>query len=249
MDHAARGARGRRGELIMSQRHIVFYRSLPHECGYLPHRRAVNAVMDPAVTPDVGLYSRLVERGFRRSGSRIYRPACPDCSACIPLRIPVPEFRPNRTQRRIWRRNLDLDVTECSPDFRAEHYALYTRYVQARHPAGGMEESSAEDYHAFLVSRGIETRFIEFREAGRCVAVAVVDVLADGHSAVYTFFDPDLAQRSLGVYAVLWEIEAVRRSGGRWLYLGYWISECRKMRYKDQYRPCEVYLDGGWQRL
>lgn len=229
--------------------HVAFYRSLPHDCGYLPGRQAVNAVLDPAVTPDAGLYRRLVERGFRRSGARIYRPICPACNACVALRIPVGEFRPSRMQRRVWRRNADLEVRERDAQFRDEHYALYTRYLRARHPAGGMEESSAEDYHAFLVSRGIDTRFIEFRAAGRCVAVAVVDVLEGALSAVYTFFDPDHGPRSLGTHAVLWEIETARQLGCQWLYLGYWIEECRKMRYKDQYRPCEVYRDGSWQRL
>lgn len=230
-----------------ADRYIAFYRSLPQECGYLPGRQAVNAVMDPTVVPDRALYSRLVELGFRRSGPRIYRPACPDCMACIALRIPVASFRPSRIQRRVWRRHAGLTVLDREPEFREEHYALYRRYLRARHPFGGMDEASPEEYFSFLVCKGIETRLIEFSEQGRCLAVAAVDVLQNGLSAVYTFYEPELQGGSLGAYAVLWEIEAARRIGADWLYLGYWIEECRKMSYKNQYRPCELLINGRWR--
>jgi leucyl-tRNA---protein transferase len=234
--------------LFRTEGYIHFYRTLPHPCGYLPGRRASNAVVDPELDMEPWLYTRLAEIGFRRSGPRVYRPACPDCNACIPLRIPVAEFSPNRTQRRILARNRDLAVTERAPAFDAGHFDLYCRYLSARHADSDMETMQEEDYLAFLVCDGIETRFLEFRLDGRCVAVAVADVLTNALSAVYTFFDPALARRSLGVCAILQEIETARALGKDWLYLGYWIPECRKMNYKDHYRPHEVFVDGCWRR-
>lgn len=228
-------------------RYIVFYRSLPQDCGYLPGREAVNAVMDPTVAPDRVLYSRLVGLGFRRSGPRIYRPACNGCKACLALRVPVASFRPDRSQRRVSRLHADLSVTERDPVFRQEHYELYRRYLRARHPGGGMDDTDPQDYLSFLVCAGIDTRFFEFSADGRCLIVAVVDVLANGLSAVYTFYEPDLPGSSLGAYAVLWQIEAARRMGLDWLYLGYWIEECRKMSYKIRYQPCELFVDGSWR--
>lgn len=230
-----------------ADRYIAFYRSLPQECGYLPGREAVNAVMDPAVVPDIRLYSRLVELGFRRSGTRIYRPTCPTCSACIALRLPVRDFRPSRSQRRTWQQHSGLTVVEREPKFRQQHYELYRRYLRARHPAGGMDDSRPEDYLSFLVADGVDTRFIEFSDAGRCLAVAVVDVLTNGLSAVYTFYEPDLPGSGLGVYAVMWQIEETRRRGFDWLYLGYWVEDCRKMNYKSQYRPYELFIGGRWR--
>lgn len=228
--------------------YIRLYRTLPHDCGYLPARRTINAVVDPALPVDPLLYSRLAGLGFRRSGDRIYRPACPACDACIPLRVPVAEFAPDRSQRRTLRRNRDLVMVECAPVYDPEHFELYRCYLSARHGEGGMDASSEADYPGFLVCDGIDTRFLEFRLDGRCVAVAVVDVLIDGLSAVYTFFDPDLPRRSLGVYALLRELEVAGRAGRKWLYLGYWIADCPKMNYKSAWYPHEVFVGGHWQR-
>lgn len=228
-----------------SQRQILFFRSLPQDCGYLPRREAVNAVMDPEIEPDPVLYSRLVGLGFRRSGARIYRPSCPGCNACKALRVPASAFQADRSQRRAWRQHRHWTVEEKPPEFREEHYLLYRRYLETRHPEGGMDDPDPEDYLSFLVCEGIDTRFVEFRENGRCVAVAVTDVLVDGLSAVYTFYDPDIGGCP-GVYAILWQIEMARRLKLDWLYLGYWIEECRKMNYKVRYRPYELFIDGVW---
>lgn len=225
---------------------VNFYQSVPQRCGYLPGRRAVNIVMDPAITPDGSLYTRLVELGFRRSGSRVYRPGCPGCSACIPLRIPVARFVADRSQRRAWRRHAHWVAHERPAAFDEEHYRLYCRYLEARHPDGGMAAPTPEDYLSFLAAPGVETRFIEFREEGRCVAVAATDVLESGLSAIYTFFEPALPG-SPGVYAILWQVRLARALGLDWLYLGYWIGGCRKMRYKIRYRPCELLVDGTWR--
>ncbi len=234
--------------LFRTEGYIHFYRTLPHNCGYLPGRRASNAVVDPELNMEPWLYTRLAEIGFRRSGPRVYRPACPGCSACIPLRIPVADFAPNRAQRRVRNMNRDLVVHERAAAFDPEHFALYCRYLTVRHADSDMEAMREDDYLEFLTCRGIETRFIDFRLDGRCVAVAVADVLTNALSAVYTFFDPALARRGLGVNAILREIDIARGLGKEWLYLGYWIEDCRKMRYKNDYRPNEVFVDGRWQR-
>lgn len=228
---------------------VAFFLTAVHECGYLPGRETVNVVVDPDLQVGTRLYTRLAPLGFRRSGNRVYRPACPDCTACIPLRLPVDDFRPQRIQRRVWSRNSDLLVRERPLGFDAEHYALYCRYISGRHPNGGMDEASPAAYLEFISGQGIETQLIEFMEAGRSVAVAVTDVLTDALSAVYTFFDAAQARRSLGVYAVLRQIEMARRMGKKWLYLGYWIEDCRKMSYKVAYRPYELLLDGHWRRF
>jgi arginyl-tRNA--protein-N-Asp/Glu arginylyltransferase len=232
-----------------SKETVAFFLTTAHECGYLPGRQAVNVVVDPALQVGTPLYSRLAALGFRRSGSRVYRPACPACAACIPQRVPVDDFHPRRTQRRIWARNGDLTVRQRPPGFDAEHYALYCRYITGRHPNGGMDETTPDAYLAFIAGQGVETRLVEFLEEGRCIAVAVTDVIADGLSAVYTFFDTASPGRGLGVYAVLWQIEAARKLGKKWLYLGYWIEDCRKMSYKVAFRPYELLLAGQWRRF
>lgn len=228
---------------------IVLYSSAPHACSYLPHRTAITGVVDPAVRMDVRLYSLLVDYGFRRSGAYVYRPQCPGCNSCLSARIPVDAFRPDRSQRRTWTRNSDLAVAWRPGVWNEEHFTLYRRYLRARHPSGEMDSDNPEQYRDFVLCSWSDTSLIEFRERGRLLAVAVCDRLTQGLSAVYTFYDPTHAQRSLGVYAVLWQIEAARQLSLPWLYLGYWIKECAKMNYKSRYRPLEIYRDRRWEPL
>ena len=217
-----------------------------HACGYLPEQAARSAFVPPSVPKSPQLLGVLTRHGFRRSGEHIYRPVCGECRACVALRVPVHEFRPRRSQRRVWRRNRDLRVVERDDCFRTEHYRLYRRYVAARHPGGSMDDATPLQYRSFLRSEWADTVFVEFRRDARLLAVAVSDHLPDAHSAVYTFYDPDFESRSLGTYCILWQIERACRAGHDWLYLGYWIAECGKMRYKERFLPQERLIDRAW---
>lgn len=222
----------------------------PHLCNYLPSRQATTVFLDPAVVKNVALYDTLSQYGFRRSGNLLYRPQCDGCEACIPVRVPVQQFAPRRSQRRVWQKNSDLQVVAKPCQFKVEHFKLYGRYLAARHSTGSIKDRpTPHSYMESLSSYWSKTGFYEFRLAQRLVAVAVVDHLKGGLSAVYTFFEPELEWRSLGVYAVLWEIEEAKRLQRDWLYLGYWIQECQKMSYKIEYQPIEIFYQGKWQVL
>lgn len=228
---------------------MAFYATPPHECSYLPERRAVTLFADPKTPMSQRVYSALAEVGFRRSGEYVYRPRCPNCDACLPARIPVERFRPDRSQRRVAKANHDLSIVEREPGFDDAQYRLYRKYMGTRHAEGGMDVESREQYLAFLTSSWCDSRFVEFHVGDALAAVAVVDVMSDGLSAVYTFFDPDLPRRGLGIQAVLWQIGEARRRGLPYVYLGYYIAESPKMNYKYRYRPLEVYRDGQWRDL
>ena len=233
----------------MSRQDIEIYSTPAFSCSYLSERTAVNAVLNPAIKPDIAVYSGLVEMGFRRSGAHIYRPQCPDCEACRPSRVLVSEFRPNRSQKRCWKMNQDLSAKISPAKHRDDYFQLYSKYLQARHPGGGMENATADNYLDFLTSPWSDTHFVEFRLGQRLVCVAVIDKLQHGYSSIYTFFDPDEKKRSLGVYAILWQIASAHSGGIPWVYLGYWIKDCDKMRYKMDYKPLEVQTAKGWVRL
>lgn len=224
----------------------LFYTSPAHACSYLSDRAAATVFLDLDYPKDRRLYTLLSQNGFRRSGPHIYRPRCPDCNACTPVRVRVADFQPRRSHRRAWQKNRDLRVKSCESGFRLEHFSLYQRYLVGRHPGGGMDDSTPQQYIDFLTSAWCETVFCEFRLEEKLLAVAVLDRLEDGLSAVYTFFDPDYVQRSLGVFTVLWSIQETRRQGFDWLYLGYWIPSAAKMRYKCEYRPQEHFRHGRW---
>ncbi|MDR0576040.1 MAG: arginyltransferase [Candidatus Accumulibacter sp.] len=228
---------------------LRFYDTAPHPCGYLPGRQAVSRVALPFQWVDAGVYGELVRRGFRRGGEFAYRPACPDCGDCVPVRVPVARFVPDRGQRRCLKANRALAARERPPVFSEEHYRLYRRYQARRHPGGGMDGDDREQYARFLLRSYVDTRLVEFRDAGRLRMVSVIDVVDDGLSAVYTFFDPESPAASLGTYGVLWQIRQCLANELPHLYLGYWIRECRKMNYKARFRPVEGFVDGAWREL
>jgi arginyl-tRNA--protein-N-Asp/Glu arginylyltransferase len=228
---------------------LRFYITTPTPCSYLPGRRAATMFVDPFSQMTMETYSRLALHGFRRSGEHVYKPRCESCNECIPARIPVNAYQPNRAQKRTWKKNQDLSVIEVAPVFKEEHFQLYQRYLASRHPGGGMDNPTTVQYLSFLTSSWSKTVFYEFRLQEQLIAIAVTDHLDVGLSAVYTFFDPDFGNRSLGTFAILREIHETRRLGKIWLFLGYWIKDCQKMSYKDQFRPLEILRDGKWEVL
>lgn len=217
-----------------------------YPCSYLPQQTARNLVADPRAT-NRRLYTQLAELGFRRSGEHVYRPHCRGCIACQSLRLPVDRFQPNRSQRRIWTRNQDLQVRLLEPEFRDEHFELFARYIEARHAGGGMDPASPENYWSFITSHWCTTLLCEFRLGPELLMVAVVDRLENGLSAVYTFFDPDHASRGLGTFAILWQIAEAQHLQLRWVYLGYWVEDCAKMAYKARFKPSELFVPERWQ--
>lgn len=226
---------------------LRFFVTPHHSCNYFPDRQAVSLVVDPAIVLDIVHYSSLSALGFRRSGENVYRPHCPSCRDCIPIRLDTEKFRPNRSQRRIWRSNDKIQMFTKPAGFDEEHYALYRQYIQARHPAGGMDNDDPEQYRHFIQTDWCPTQLLELREDDDLLAVAVTDKLQNGLSAVYTFYDPTKLARSLGTYAILRQIEECRRQKLKWLYLGYWIPDSPKMQYKSRFRPFEYYDGQRWQ--
>jgi leucyl-tRNA---protein transferase len=233
----------------MTAASVRLYQTGEHRCGYWPERVARDLLIDPEAPDLAALYPHLLSLGFRRSGSHVYRPHCGQCNACIPLRVAAADFRPSRSQRRCARRNADLVWQVEAAGYSDERYALYRRYLGDRHPGGGMDQASQEEFAQFLTADWSPTRFLEARLDGRLLAVAVTDALPDALSAVYTFFDPEHAARGLGTAAILQQLAWASDTRRRHLYLGFWLRLHPKMQYKAGFAPAEVLLDGNWQPL
>ncbi len=235
--------------VMASLEDLKLYQTHPHACSYLEGQEAVTIFVDPEARVDQALYSQLSRNGFRRSGEHLYRPHCSQCSQCILTRIPVDQFKPNRSQRRNLKNNRDLRVSvDDRPDI-ALDYPLYERYIAERHRDGDMFPPSLEQFQSFLSAEWGVTRFARFYEGDALVAVAVFDLLDDGLSAVYTFYDPAREARGLGKFAILWQVEYARTENLSHVYLGYWIKNCAKMNYKIQYRPLQLLIDQRWLTL
>lgn len=231
---------------------LRFYVTTPYTCGYLPQRRAQSLIATPPqlVTPQV--YTELIRQGFRRSGNFAYRPHCEHCQACISVRLVLDRFQPNRSQRRAFRQHADLQAHILPVGFHDAHFALYQHYQAARHAEAdfGNNQSATGDagqYREFLCQSNVDSVMVEFKDAhGALKMVSVVDVVEDGLSAVYTFYDTRDPKTSLGTYNILWLAEKAKSLGLPYLYLGYWIETSRKMTYKQAFQPQERLIDGVW---
>ncbi|MCP3852966.1 MAG: arginyltransferase [Gammaproteobacteria bacterium] len=230
---------------------INLYLSAEHDCSYLPDRQANSLFVDPEKEMTSDIYSQLIQQGFRRSGNYVYTPYCKKCHDCIPIRLNVKQFVPSRSQKRCRNKNKNIEVQACSPVYDNSHYQIYSDYVTSRHAGGGMDEPDNDKYLDFLTSNWAETIFFEFSKNDRPIGVAVTDQLENGLSAVYTFFDPspECQKQSPGVFSILWQIEEAKRRDLEWLYLGYWIKNCTKMSYKDNYQPLEYFYNHHWNKI
>lgn len=220
-----------------------------HVCGYWPDRIARDLVIDPRDPRLPELYALALGWGFRRSGNLVYRPHCQGCKACVAVRVPIADFKPDRSQRRCLTRNADVEMRVVAAERTAEQLLLYQRYLAARHPGGGMDQHGAAEFEQFLIGEWATGRFLELREHGRLLAVAVTDQVEHALSAVYTFYEPEAAERGLGTLAVLHQIEWARREQRGHLYLGYWIDGHRKMDYKRRFQPLEGFNGRQWERM
>ncbi len=239
--------------MLHNSHQLQFFMSTDSPCPYLQEERERKLFTSLASPQAEAVQNALSKEGFRRSQNIVYRPVCQNCAACLSARIPVKEFAPSKNQKRVFRRNQDV-VRELRPARATdEQYELFERYVRARHFDGGMSDMSLFDYAAMIEETNVPTKLVEYRllENGRpeqLVAVSLCDVLDNGLSMVYSFFDPDMAKRSLGAFMILDHLELCANIELPYLYLGYWVKGSHNMDYKSRYRPLELYHKGLWRR-
>jgi arginyl-tRNA--protein-N-Asp/Glu arginylyltransferase len=217
-----------------------------HDCSYFPQRRAITRAFWAQAMPGE-LYRQFMVAGFRRSGKVIYQPICSQCRACVPIRVPVTQFAPDKSQRRCWRKNQDLIVSADVPEPTAEKHELYERYRRHWHASG--EGHDWETFTSFLYDSPVETLEFSYRDsAGKLLGVGICDVCEQSLSTVYFYFEPQEARRGLGTFSALWEIDWARRAAIPHYYLGYWVGGCGAMEYKSSFKPCELLgTDGVWR--
>ena len=225
---------------------LKLFSTAPHPCSYLENEEASTVFIDPDADIDTHTYTYLSEKGYRRSGRFLYRPDCLNCQACISIRIPVNQYKFSRSEKRILKKNADLEVYQVSSIFNDQYYQLYADYIFIRHSDGDMYPPSKDQYQSFLNNAYGNSQYFVFQEKDEPKAVAVVDALDNAYSAVYTFYSPFEPQRSFGSLAVLWQIQRAKQLGLEYVYLGYWVKNCQKMNYKTRFRPAEVYINNRW---
>jgi arginine-tRNA-protein transferase len=234
---------------------LQFYATAPYPCSYLPGKTARSQVATPSHLIHADLYSELVNAGFRRSGLYTYRPYCDECNACKATRIPVKRFTPNRSQKRAWKKHAGLDVRVLNLGYQEEHYQLYQHYQNERHSGGNMDQDDQDQYMQFLLQSRVNSRIIEFRDGpndldpGRLRMVSMIDILDQGISSVYTFFDTSKSNASYGSFSILWQIQQTLELDLPFLYLGYYIENSEKMSYKAKFQPIEGLIDDHWQPI
>jgi len=232
---------------------LQFYVTTGYSCGYLPNKLAQSLIASPQHLIDAHIYSGLIQQGFRRSGKFAYRPHCETCRECVPVRVVLADFILSRSQKRAYKQHKNLTTTILPIDFHEEHYQLYTAYQKARHAdtqsanEEKAEKDEVEQYKNFLCQTNVESVMVEFRDNGQLKMVSVIDIVLDGISAVYTFYDTSDSRASFGTHNVLWQVEWAKTLHFPYLYLGYWIRESKKMAYKQNFKPLEMLIDGEWQ--
>jgi leucyl-tRNA---protein transferase len=230
---------------------LQFYVTTPYTCGYLPKQLAQSLIATPQALVNAQVYSGLIQQGFRRSGKYAYRPHCEHCNACIPVRLVLAQFAPTRSQKRAFKQHANLNVKIMPVGFKDAHFTLYNQYQKLRHadenPVENNAVSEQEQYQQFLCHSNVESLMIEFSDANAHIkAVCVVDLVHDGVSAVYTFYDATEPKASYGTFAVVWLAQWTQSLNLPYLYLGYWIADSQKMAYKQQFKPQEQLVDGEW---
>lgn len=223
--------------------------SQEHPCGYLETKIAQSLFVHPSYSITTSTYAHLLEQGFRRSGEEVYAPHCSHCSACIPARLPLKKFKPSKSQRRCMRKNIETQVNIKPAIFEQAHYDMYLRYQAIRHLEGSMINTSPENYFSFLSSSWCNTQFVEFSIHNELAGIAIIDQFDEAWSAVYTFFEPKFSDYSLGVYAILWQIQQANIQQKEYLYLGFWLKDCPKMSYKTCYQPIQLLIDKQWVEM
>ena len=238
---------------LLSEAHLnklQFYVTTPYKCGYLPNKLAQSLIATPHHLVDANIYSGLITQGFRRSGKFAYRPHCELCNACIPTRVVLANFAPTRSQKRAFKQHNNLRVRIMPLGYHQDHFALYASYQTARHAEPenfNQDKDEAEQYRQFLCQSNVESLMVEFRDANNALKiVSVVDIVDDGVSAVYTFYDTSEIKSSFGTYSIMWQTEWTKSLELPFLYLGYWIAESEKMAYKQAFKPQEKLIDGEW---
>jgi Putative arginyl-tRNA:protein arginylyltransferase len=235
---------------LLASTPLAFFATSPQPCPYLPDRYERRLVTDLSRRDAVAVHDALSQAGFRRSHTLAYTPICHGCTACIPVRVDVRRFTPDRSHRRVLARNADLQVQDLPPAATKEQYALFAAYQRLRHNQGDMAKMGYHDYQLLIEQTPIQTSILEVRDTRRDLrAVCIVDRICDGLSAVYSFFDPSLGRRSLGTYIILSLINRSNQINLKYLYLGFWIAQTTKMAYKARFRPLEGYTASGWQPI
>jgi leucyl-tRNA---protein transferase len=236
----------------LSLQKLQFYVTTPYKCGYLTNKLAQSLIAAPHHLVNTEVYGDLVNQGFRRSGKFAYRPHCEMCSGCVPVRIIVNKFMPTRSQKRAFKQHADLDVRILPLGYHQSHFELYIHYQNARHSDNDTLDKNnmlddAEQYRQFLCQSNVESVMVEFRDSKHEVKiVSVVDIIKDGASAVYTFYDTEDSKTSYGTHSIMWLVEWTKSLNLPYLYLGYWIKDSSKMAYKQNFQPQEKLVNGEW---
>jgi len=220
-----------------------------HECSYLSDHQAATLFVDPQAAIDTGTYSLFSELGFRRSGEHVYRPHCPLCNECKALRINVADFRLSKSQKRLIKKNKNTTLNWVDAEYNEQHFKLYSQYMSFRHEGSSMESDDPEHYMRMMKASWCKTKLAEFRVNEKLIGVAVTDWLFDGFSAVYTFFSPEYSSLSPGTFSILQQITEAKKTNRQYLYLGYWIKDCKKMSYKNRFSGLEIFNGHSWERF